>query len=183
MGTVKMIPPDDVHGNARAVIVDRGSEGERYWRDRGYTTEEEVAGTGISAGISPDLVKKLQDEKQDAMAHGDGQEEAMAVHARQQEKDAKGHQETPVEKGEGAPGNVTGTTGSAPTKLSPDIDPDAPDDRPHVGRTALGVPTKPADVATGTGTATRTSLPDAGRQADNRTAEKQQPDKDRSKKG
>ena len=108
----------------------------------------------------------------------------MDVHARQQEKEAgKGPHETPVEKGEGAPGNVTGTTGSAPTKLSPDIDPDAPDNRPHTGRTALGVPTKTADVATGTGAATGSGLPETGRQTTARQPENRPTDKDRSKKG
>lgn len=166
MGTVKMIPLDDVHGNARAVIVDRGSEGEEYWRKRGYVTEEEVAGTGIAgtaAGVNvSDLAKKLREERQDGAAEGDSQKEAMAVHAGRQEKEEKGDRETPVEKGEGAPGNVTGTTGSSPTKLTPDIDPDAPDNRPHTGRTALGVPTKPADVATGTGTAAGRPAPKRG---------------------
>ena len=154
MGTVKLVPPDDVHGNARAVIVDRGSEAEEYWRGQGLVTEEEVAGTGATPSRVdvPKLARELQSEKQDGLSQGDGQEEAMHVHAKQQERESEDRHrhETTVEKGEGAPG-IVGPSGSSPEKLSPDVHPAAPDSRPHVGRTALGVPTKPPDVATGKG--------------------------------
>lgn len=117
MGTVRMGPPDDIHNDDKAVIVDRGSEGETYWRGRGYVTEEEVAGTGPmrTVRVEPGKVEPLNQAQIEP-----GPDDAMKVRMEREKEGAE--DESRLQKGEGAPGAVGPTLGISPLKLTPAIE-------------------------------------------------------------
>lgn len=117
MGTVRMGPPDDIRNDAKAVIVDRGSEAESYWRDRGYVTEEEVAGTGPmrTLRVEPGRIEPLNQAQVEP-----GPDDAMKVRMEREKEGAE--EESRLEKGEGAPGAVGPTLGISPLKLTPAIE-------------------------------------------------------------